>query len=191
MDAHTAEPRLRIRTANISDAARIAAVSARLFYHTFAPDNRPEDMALYMAAAFGEAQQRRELQQPRTQYLMMHADDALIGIALLIDGSTNPRVHGAATLEIQRFYVDPVWHGRGAARQLMNACVSIARSLGADTVWLGVWEMNSRAIRFYEKCGFVDAGTLIFQLGTDAQTDRIMMRSVDVQRASTPSSTSD
>jgi ribosomal protein S18 acetylase RimI-like enzyme len=44
----------------------------------------------------------------------------------------------------------------------------------APYIWLGVWESNPRAIRFYEKQGFVEFDQPIFQLGDDAQTDILM-----------------
>jgi ribosomal protein S18 acetylase RimI-like enzyme len=49
-------------------------------------------------------------------------------------------------------------------------------------MWLGVWERNPRAIRFYQKHGFVDIGAKEFRLGTDLQTDRVMSRSVALSR---------
>lgn len=39
-------------------------------------------------------------------------------------------------------------------------------------------ERNERAKAFYRKCGFADVGSQVFVLGTDAQTDRIMVRSL-------------
>ena len=81
-------------------------------------------------------------------------------------------------VELQRFYLDHAWHGRGMAPQLMAACIDAARARGASSLWLGVWERNARAIRFYQKHGFVDIGSQVFRLGTDLQTDRVMSRSV-------------
>ena len=43
-------------------------------------------------------------------------------------------------------------------------------------VWLGVWEQNPRAIRFYEKNGFVPFDTHVFILGEDKQTDILMKK---------------
>jgi ribosomal protein S18 acetylase RimI-like enzyme len=53
-----------------------------------------------------------------------------------------------------------------------------ARAQEAHTLWLGVWERNERAKAFYRKCGFADVGSQVFVLGTDAQTDRVMVRSL-------------
>jgi ribosomal protein S18 acetylase RimI-like enzyme len=69
-------------------------------------------------------------------------------------------------------------HGRGVARQLMAAVFAAARGRSAQTLWLGVWEKNLRALAFYRKFGFVDVGSHQFVLGTDVQTDRLMVRDI-------------
>ncbi len=58
----------------------------------------------------------------------------------------------------------------------MDACFEQARRHDHDVIWLGVWEYNPRAQRFYEKNGFREVGKHTFQLGTDAQTDLVMQR---------------
>jgi len=96
----------------------------------------------------------------------------------LREGAAPACVGGAAPIELLRFYVDPAWQGRGVAQSLMDAVVAEATTRGAKTVWLGVWERNPRAIAFYAKSGFRDAGSQPFVLGTDRQTDRIMVRAI-------------
>ena len=61
----------------------------------------------------------------------------------------------------------------------MRAAIDEAASSGATAVWLGVWENNSRAIAFYGKFGFVDVGSHEFLVGSDAQTDRVMVRGLE------------
>lgn len=93
------------------------------------------------------------------------------------DESTDERLLQATRpLEIQRFYVDHAFHGRGIAQQMMAEALAHAVSLHSDVVWLGVWEHNPRAIRFYEKYGFFKAGAHRFRLGRDVQRDYVMMR---------------
>ncbi len=58
----------------------------------------------------------------------------------------------------------------------MDAAIESARASGAQTLWLGVWERNLRALAFYAKYGFVRVGEHTFTLGTDAQTDWVLAR---------------
>ena len=81
--------------------------------------------------------------------------------------------------EVARFYVDRPWHGGGVARLLMEAALEDIRGRGAHGAWLGVWEHNVRAVRFYAKHGFRDIGAHVFVLGSDVQSDRIMWREIE------------
>jgi diamine N-acetyltransferase len=172
------EPTSDIRIATADDAARLAEFAERVFRRTFGPDNTASDLELYVGSAFGEALQRRELEDPERVCLLAFVGGTLSAFALLRVGATDPAVPGPSPVEIERFYVAYDFHGHGLAAHLMEACIEAAALRGGRTLWLGVWEKNARAIRFYEKRGFVDVGTHPFTLGTDVQTDRVMQRAI-------------
>jgi diamine N-acetyltransferase len=67
------------------------------------------------------------------------------------------------------------FHGKNVGKLLYEKALHIARQKNAGYVWLGVWEENHRAIRFYKKNGFKEFDKHIFRLGNDNQTD-IMMK---------------
>jgi GNAT superfamily N-acetyltransferase len=165
-----------IRRGAASDATSLAELAARTFQETFAADNRPEDMALYLASAYGASQQQNELIDPDITTLLAEVDGQLAGYAQLRPGEVPECVAGESPIELWRFYVAQSWHGRGVAHALMRQVDIEAARRSARTMWLGVWEHNARAKAFYGKNGFVDVGSHVFMVGTDAQTDRIMVR---------------
>lgn len=169
------DPVITIRQATPDDAAEISEFARRLFDTTFGPDNDPDDMRAYMDERLTPAAQARELADPSRRYLLLECDGALAGYALLGIGQTASCVNAQSPVELTRFYVDGPWHGRGVAQRLMGEVLRVASDLGADVVWLGVWERNPRAIRFYENVGFVDVGSYTFMLGADPQIDRVMV----------------
>lgn len=162
---------MKIRQAMVADAAALAEIAERTFRDTFAEHNTPEDLEAYVASAYGEAQQRRELESGHIVLLGETEDGRLIAYTQMRRVQSQ---HGE--VEIARFYVDKNHHGRGIAQQLMQAAYDTARALGATNIWLGVWERNLRAIAFYAKCGYRDVGSQPFLVGTDLQTDRVMAR---------------
>jgi GNAT superfamily N-acetyltransferase len=166
----------RIRRAEPADASPLADFAARVFAETFGPDNRPEDMAAHLADRFGLRQQTEEILNPAVVTLLVEEEGRLIAFTQVTTLHTPPPcVTGEAPVEIGRFYVDRPWQGRGLAQRLMAAARDAARDLGGRTVWLAVWEHNPRAIAFYEKQGFRDVGSQPFRLGSDLQTDRVMV----------------
>ncbi|HHX65011.1 MAG TPA: GNAT family N-acetyltransferase [Chloroflexi bacterium] len=57
-------------------------------------------------------------------------------------------------VEIDNIAVRPDWRGRGIGRALMEAAESWARTRGAKSVELTVWEFNVGARAFYEELGY-------------------------------------
>jgi GNAT superfamily N-acetyltransferase len=55
---------------------------------------------------------------------------------------------GPKPVELQRIYVDPTQIGGGVGATLMESSLEKARSLGYQTIWLGVWEHNHRALKY-------------------------------------------
>ncbi len=165
---------LIIRTGTSADAAALAEFAARTFREAFADGNRPEDVALHLTASYSQAKQLAELVDPGVTTLLAEADGRLAGFAQLRDSPTPGCVTGASPIELWRFYVDRPWHGKGVAQALMRRAGEEAVRRRGRTLWLGVWERNPRARKFYGREGFVDVGTQQFTLGTDLQTDRVM-----------------
>jgi ribosomal protein S18 acetylase RimI-like enzyme len=174
---------MNIRPATVSDAGSLSQLAARTFLETFAGENTAEDMARYVAEAFTTEQQAAEIADPAGAVLVAeHSSDSgdaeLLGYAHLVSGDVPASVRGAAPLELKRLYVARAWHERGVAHLLMHAAIEAARARGAQTLWLGVWERNPRAVAFYAKHGFVRVGEHTFVLGGDAQIDWLFARPV-------------
>ncbi len=168
-----------IRLAIPEDVAPLAALAERTFRDTFAADNTPEDMAAHVAQNYSPAHQARELVDAALITLVsVSPTGELMAYAQLHDCAAPACVTGPAPLELQRFYVDAAYHGKGLAQELMTAVLEAAARRGAATLWLGVWERNPRAQAFYRKYGFVDVGAHTFVVGSDPQTDRLMARSL-------------
>lgn len=169
------EPSFRLRRGEKADAAALAEFAARIFSDTFAADNRPEDMEAHLADRYGVRQQTEELSDPGIVTILAKEGSRLIAYTQIRRISPPDCVTGEEPVELGRFYVDGPWHGRGLAQRLMAAAQDAGRELGGRTFWLCVWEHNPRAIAFYEKCGFRDVGAKEFWLGSDQQSDRVMV----------------
>ena len=167
---------ITIRPAGPEEASPLAALAERTFRTTFAPHNSDANLDLHCARTYGEAIQRAELADPGRATIVADDQGALVGYAQLRWGRAPACVVAARPAEIQRIYVDAPWHGRGIAQALMETILEHARIGRADRVWLGVWEHNPRARRFYEKSGFALAGDHAFVLGHEVQRDLVMVR---------------
>jgi diamine N-acetyltransferase len=163
-----------LRPAVLSDAPALAVFAEKTFRETFGPDNKPEDMDQYCSKAFGSNVQRRELLDPVALTVLALSEETIVGYGKVRLRSEASSIASNDAAEIQRLYVANAWHGSRLAHELLRTLVEAASQSGAKCIWLGVWERNARAIRFYEKAGFVVVGEHEFSLGTDLQRDLVM-----------------
>ena len=70
----------------------------------------------------------------------------------------------------------PEYFGLGIGPAMMNLALEEAQKRNKTWAWLGVWEHNPRAIRFYEKYGFEQCGSHPFMMGEEEQLDLLMKK---------------
>ncbi len=165
-----------IRRATAHDAAALAALAERTFRDTFAAQNSAQNMDQHCRTHYGADIQASEIARGDHVTLVVETAGALIAYAQLRLVAAPTCVQGERPGEIQRFYVDRPWHGQGIAHALMAACLQALNEQACDTVWLGVWEHNPRAIAFYRRHGFNEVGEHCFALGDDPQRDILLAR---------------
>lgn len=173
-----------IRTALPDDAQELALLGERLWRETYTGLIPVSNLELHLAETFGPQQQSAELSDPANTALLIEEAGNLLGYALLrAHGPSleNPACAFTKPLEVARFYVDQSLHGTGAAQALMAAVLTHAAAAGHDGVWLQVWEQNPKAIRFYAKVGFADAGAATFRIGEQVDRDRLLVHTLRAQ----------
>ena len=97
-------------------AAQLAALGRQTFQDTFAANNRPEDMAAYLAAAFSPEKQLAELADANTVFLIALMQRDMVGYAKLGFNSklvVEPNKAPEQRVEIERLYVREDWIGTG------------------------------------------------------------------------------
>lgn len=162
---------LTISKADPEDIEQLRDISAQTFYETFAIHNTKPDMDKYLAENLSSTQLLSELKDPASAFYFIKHDNKVIGYLKLRQANIGVKEAG---MEIERIYVLTDFQGTGAGNQLMAFARETALQASKKYIWLGVWEKNEKAIRFYLKQGFIKTGSHIFKLGNDEQTDFIM-----------------
>ncbi|MBC7555280.1 MAG: GNAT family N-acetyltransferase [Taibaiella sp.] len=170
---------LNIRTAILADAAVITTLSVTTFTETFAHCNSAADMAMYLSTEMNPAKLERELDDNSNTFFIASVDGKDIGFAKVRNSLAPPELEHTHALEIERLYVLRDYHSMKAGAALMTRCLAFAREHNYNTVWLGVWEHNHKAIAFYDRWGFSAFGSHIFMLGIDEQTDVLMSKEIE------------
>ena len=146
-------------------------ISIQTFVDTFASYNTEEDMKQYLEKSFSLQQLTTELNTTGAEFYFARLVEQVIGYIKINTGKAQTELQDDHALEIERIYVLQAYHGKQVGQLLYESAIRIARERALEYVWLGVWEKNARALRFYEKNGFLPFGKHIFKLGNDVQTD--------------------
>ena len=164
------------RRARADDAGKLSEIAERTVRETFAHSCSVEDMHLHCAAEYSAEIQHQEILDPALVTLVCEQAGQLMGFTQVRWCPAPDGCSAANAMEIQRLYVERHWHGQGVAQQLMDAAIQLAQQQGPRQIWLGVWEHNLRALAFYAKYGFAEAGEHTFMVGNDLQRDLIVLR---------------
>lgn len=154
-------------------------ISRQTFFETFSDSNTGEDMKKYLEETLSADKLTAELNDKGSEFYFVQLDERVVGYLKLNFGQSQTELQEENGLEIERIYVLREFHGKSIGQQLYDKAIRIAKEKKADYVWLGVWEENRRAMRFYQKNGFVAFDKHIFKLGNDEQTDIMMKLQLD------------
>jgi ribosomal protein S18 acetylase RimI-like enzyme len=167
-----------VRLATREDAGFIADISRRTFYETFAVHNTKENMDKFMNEQFSQKMLMDEVGYPQNIFFIASLGGEPVGYVKMSESGSPPELGDVDAIEIVRIYTEQKTIGKGVGKELMLKCFEIAKQKNKNSIWLGVWEHNAKAIAFYKKFGFEKFGTHLFMLGDDAQTDFLMKKDI-------------
>lgn len=165
---------LSFKLCTTSDLERLVDISRITYYDSFRADNSAENMKEYLDSSFGKSKLAKELKNKDSEFYFAYSGDSIIGYFKINSGQAQTDIRDKSAIELERFYVHKEFQGINLGQKLIDKAIEIAKSKDAEYIWLGVWEKNIRAIRFYKKNGFVKFGEHAFMMGKDKQTDHLM-----------------
>jgi diamine N-acetyltransferase len=171
-------PTPQLRKAVLSDLPELLTLARTAFVQAFTEGNTPENVAAYLAEAFTEDKLTEEMQESASTFIVASVDGKLVGYTKLNLAAAQADVKDPTSVEVARLYtLEEVW-GTGLGQQLLDAAVAFGKQEGKTWLWLGVWEHNARAIRFYAKNGLVRFGSHPFPFGDEVQNDWLMRKDI-------------
>lgn len=146
--------KMTIRKATSADASDLADLAKVTYAETFAKEYPPGKLELFLSENFAVEKIRNELKDKNVLYFLAEESSTPVGYAKLVQNSVPSDIALSEPIELERLYILQNWHGSGLANKFMNICISEAQQLASKTLWLAVWEHNSRAKAFYSREGF-------------------------------------
>ena len=133
-------------------------------------------MRIFLDKAYSEEKLKSEIENKESETFLAVENQKILGVLKINTGNAETESGLKNSLEIQRIYILKDSKGLGIGTVLMNLAEKKARELGVSFIWLGVWEKNFPAQKFYTDKGFRKFSEHSFVLGDDVQTDFLMKK---------------
>ena len=167
---------IEIKKVTSTEVNQLQQIGRQTFSETFSESNSEENMKKYLDEGFTVEKLSSEINNPDSEFYFAKENNNVIGYVKINKGQSQTELkNDKMSVEIERIYVLKEFHGQRIGQLLYEKAMELALQLKADYIWLGVWEENPRAIKFYQKNGFIEFNKHIFKLGDDEQVD-IMMK---------------
>jgi ribosomal protein S18 acetylase RimI-like enzyme len=176
-----------LRRASSDDAGMLALIGAATFLEAFTWMLPGADILAHTTKNHTAEAYAAYLAAPDTRItLAVTGDDAPVGFAMLTAPELPSIETFAADIELKRIYLFSRFRsapvvgqtGMRPGQALMDAAIADARALGRTRLLLGTHAGNERAIGFYRRNAFVEAGTRTFLVGTQVCSDLVFARSL-------------
>lgn len=147
----------RLRPATLDDAPAIAALAQETFRDTF-NHYPPEDRAAHLAHYYTPHVFASQMENGGTDIWLAEAGGGLVAYAQIGAYKLPLAPPALPVIELYKLYVRRDWKGKKIGGALMDKTFAIAQARRARALYLGVWEGNVSAQRFYARYGFEKIG---------------------------------
>lgn len=146
------------------------------FAETFSDSNSEEDMQKFLDESYSTEKLSAELANFESVTYIAYKNDTPLGYLKLNIGNAQTEKCLDNSLEIQRIYILKSAKGHGIGSTFMRIAENFASEKKLSTIWLGVWEHNEPAKKFYKSKGYEKFSHHTFVVGDDLQTDFLLKK---------------
>jgi len=165
---------LRYERCTPEDLGLLTKLARKTFIDAFEVHNNPKDFSAYVNSALTESSFEKELLNPDSYFYFVKLKNKVVGYFKLNENTAQTELLGTDCFELERIYVSEEFQGKKIGRWMLQQIVDLAKKKDKTFLWLGVWEHNISAIKFYQRNGFSKFGEHPYYLGKDKQMDWLM-----------------
>lgn len=165
-----------IKSITTNDVEKLQEVSRETFKDTFDDYTAPDDMKRFLKEDYETSKLFKEIENPNSRFFFLMVGDEVAGYLKINVGDAQTEHLKENALEVERIYLLPSFQHKGLGNVLLDYAEDTARKEDYDYMWLGVYEKNINAQHFYKYHGFEKVSEHTFQVGSDPQTDWLLLK---------------
>lgn len=150
---------IRFQTAGVSNIPVIQRLSERIWRSHYPGIITLAQIDYMLEKMYASDVIKDEMEQQRYRYVVVSDQNEPIGyLAFRHEDKT-------ASILLGKIYLLPLYHGKAVGRQMLQYVKNDATKLGAKTIQLFVNKNNTKAIKAYERFGFVKEEAIVTDIG--------------------------
>jgi ribosomal protein S18 acetylase RimI-like enzyme len=163
--------------AELGDAGKIANFAKDTFVETFGQYYKREDLQFHLDANYKVGSFKEKIQDPEHFiYLASDSTKELIGFLSLGRVKLPLKDLTSDDRELQQLYVLKQYHHKKIGFQLMQMALDNLKESSCRRLFLGVWENNFKAQKFYSLFGFQPYGEYLYPVGNHVDRELIWVK---------------
>lgn len=167
-----------IKPITTEDVKELQKVSRETFKDTFDEYTAPDNMKRFLKEDYETGKLIKEIENSNSRFCFLMVYDEVAGYLKINVGDVQTEHLKENALEVERIYLLPSFQHKGLGNVLLDYVEDTAKKEGYDYMWLGVYEKNINAQHFYKRHGFERVSEHTFQVGSDPQTDWLLLKNL-------------
>src|SRR5258706_3095001 len=132
-------------------------------------------MESYVSKTYAIKTVEEELNDPENIFHIIYYKTQPVGYSKIILNRPHPLITSAAVTKLERIYLLKEFYDLKLGLTLFRFIVSLSKEEDQTGIWLFVWTENQRAVRFYQKNGFMIIGNTDFKISaTHSNPNHVM-----------------
>lgn len=156
---------IEIKIATKADAKILADLGAITYTESHARFIKDKnDLKKYIESAYSLSKTIQEVNDPNNLFYIVYTDHLPVAYAKLVLNTNHDSINSKNACQLERIYVLEEYISLKIGHKLLTYIEDKLKDFNQDSLWLSVYYLNKRAIRFYVKSGFTEVGESIFMV---------------------------
>lgn len=155
---------ISIIKAGVEHCDILADLAARTFLESHGHSGPAEDINTYVREKYTFEILAQELSDKKNIYHLITFNNIPAGFSKIIYDVSHPEIPISNATKLERIYVLKEFYDQKLGWHLYLHNEKLSRANNQGGMWLYVWKQNDRAVKFYRKLGFREAGSFDFPI---------------------------
>ncbi len=176
---------LKLVKAIPGDLITLSELALTTFKETYGGQFLSENFEKYTRDAFNIITLEMEINDPSCTFFLASLENVYVGYVKLKEFKADhsgdssliqPVDFAGGGIQLERFYLLKGYHRHMIGAFMIHFLLEYSKTKSCKFVWLGVWELNAQAIRFFTSWHFRMYSSRVFKFGNERQRDVLLKK---------------